>query len=608
MRLAAVFACAVMFALGVTPGHAEKRVALVIGNVDYKAMPALRNPVRDASEVEATLKRLGFTTTRLFNADARTLNDGFKRFAQSAAGAEAVFVFYSGHGAQLEGRTWLLPVDARLETKEDVNDADLLALDRILATLRDKSAVRIVVLDACRDNPVVDTLNFKIAEAQGFKNAPVSKGLGRPLTALGDLVVYATQAGAVAADGDGANSPFTESMLKHLETSDLDVRQMFFRVQEDVGRRFRQLPEVSNSIIGEFKLKIAAVQPSQPTTPGIDPCAAVSDHWRSAEAIGTLAAFEDHLARFPNCAFAGLARARIEELKKRVAAVAPPVQQATPPSPVQPAVGIFPSDGRTALSPEKERALKRGDTFKECDKCPEMVVVPAGSFTMGSPANEVGRRNDESPQHSVTMSKSFAVGRFAVTFDEWDACVAGGGCNGYKPADQGWGRGRRPVINVSWDDAKAYVTWLSSKTGKTYRLLSEAEREYVTRAGTSTPFWLGSSISTSQANYDGNYTYGSSSKGEYRKQTVPVDSFQPNAFGLYQVHGNVWEWVEDCAHDSYTGAPSDGSAWVSGDCSRRVLRGGSWDLIPRSLRAAHRFGFTAGSRDNSGGFRLARTP
>ena len=169
------------------------------------------------------------------------------------------------------------------------------------------------------------------------------------------------------------------------------------------------------------------------------------------------------------------------------------------------------------LSPAQERALKPKDTFKECDTCPEMVVVPAGSFTMGSPASEKHRDSHEGPQRRVSFARQFAVGKFAVTFDEWDACVADGGCNGYRPDDQGWGRGKRPVINVNWDDAKAYVAWLSRKTGKTYRLLSEAEREYVARAGTTTPFWWGSSISTSQANYDGNYTYGGGSKGEYRQ-------------------------------------------------------------------------------------------
>jgi formylglycine-generating enzyme required for sulfatase activity len=176
----------------------------------------------------------------------------------------------------------------------------------------------------------------------------------------------------------------------------------------------------------------------------------------------------------------------------------------------------------------------------------------------------------------------------AVTFDEWDACVADGGCNGYKPNDEGWGRGRLPVINVSWSDAKAYVAWLSRKTGKSYRLLSEAEREYIARAGTTTPFWWGSSISTHQANYNGNYVYNNGLKGEYRQRTIPVDSFAPNPWGLYQVHGNVMEWVEDCWNDSYRGAPTDGSSWTSGNCNSHVLRGGAWDSLPQFLRSADR--------------------
>jgi formylglycine-generating enzyme required for sulfatase activity len=151
------------------------------------------------------------------------------------------------------------------------------------------------------------------------------------------------------------------------------------------------------------------------------------------------------------------------------------------------------------------------------------------------------------------------------------------------------------------------VAWLSRKTGKAYRLLSEAEREYAARAGTTTPFWWGSSISTTQANYDGNYTYGSGSKGEYRQKTVPVDMFQPNAWGLYQVHGNVWDWVEDCYHDSYAGAPTDGSAWVSGDCSGRVLRGGSWHYDPLFLRSACRLRLPSDLRYDRVGFRLGRT-
>jgi formylglycine-generating enzyme required for sulfatase activity len=236
-----------------------------------------------------------------------------------------------------------------------------------------------------------------------------------------------------------------------------------------------------------------------------------------------------------------------------------------------------------------------------------MVVVPAGSFMMGSPASEEGRDADEGPQHRVTIARSFAVGKFEVTFAEWDACVAAGGCS-HNPGDSGWGRGKRPVINVSWDDiTRQYLPWLSGKTGKAYRLLTEAEWEHAARAGTTTPFWWGSSISASQANYHGPTTYGGGPKGEYRQKTVPVDSFAANPWGLYNVHGNVWEWVQDCWNGSYSGAPSDGSAWTTGDCSRRVLRGGSCVNYPQLLRSAYRGRFTPDNRGSYVGFRVGRT-
>jgi formylglycine-generating enzyme required for sulfatase activity len=273
-------------------------------------------------------------------------------------------------------------------------------------------------------------------------------------------------------------------------------------------------------------------------------------------------------------------------------------------APATPAVHV----GVQPLSAAQERALKPKDTFKVCDTCPEMVVVPAGSSIMGSPASERGRTPKEGPPHRVTFAKAFAVGKFAITFDEWDACVADGDCKGYRPSDEGWGRGRRPVINIGGNHARAYLTWLSGKTGKTYRLLSEAEREYVTRAGSTTPFWWGSTISTGQANYNGNKTYGRSSKGEYRRQTVPVDSFKPNPWGLYQVHGNVWEMTEDCENQDYRGAPTDGSAWKAGECGCEVVRGGSWDYHPSQLRSAERMCVDLGEGGSpSFGLRVART-
>jgi formylglycine-generating enzyme required for sulfatase activity len=248
-----------------------------------------------------------------------------------------------------------------------------------------------------------------------------------------------------------------------------------------------------------------------------------------------------------------------------------------------------------------------GTVFRDIEApwCPELVVIPAGSFVMGSPATEEGRSPDEGPQHEVTFARPFALGRYPVTFDEYDHFCAE--TRREKPPDRDWGRGRRPAINVSWEDAKAYVEWLSEHTGQGYRLPSEAEWEYACRAGTTTPFWTGETIGTERANYNGNYTYGRGRKGEYRVQTTPVGTFEANPWGLHDMHGNVWEWCEDCCNDSYKGAPDDGSAWTAGDCRRRVLRGGSWNSNPGYLRSAERDGYYADDPVNDFGFRVAGT-
>ena len=208
----------------------------------------------------------------------------------------------------------------------------------------------------------------------------------------------------------------------------------------------------------------------------------------------------------------------------------------------------------------EKHAQAPGTTLQDCPECPEMVV----------PGGQLGR--------------PFAVGVYEVTFGEWDACVSGGGCGGYRPSDEGWGRGRRPVVNVSWNDAKAYLRWLSEKTGKAYRLLSEVEWEYVARAGTTTAYWWGDDIGHNRAN-----CRGCGSPWD-NTQTAPVGSFSANAFGLYDVHGNVSEWVEDCQE---------------GDCSWRVVRGGNWAT---SFRTAYRRHWsTTGLRNSTFGFRIART-
>jgi len=237
---------------------------------------------------------------------------------------------------------------------------------------------------------------------------------------------------------------------------------------------------------------------------------------------------------------------------------------------------------------------------------PEMIALPGGEFWIGSPDNEPERYKDEGPRHKVRIAL-FAIGKTEVTFAQYDAFAQA--TKRAKPSDNGWGRGDRPAINVSWEDAMAYAAWLSQETGEKYRLPSEAEWEYAARAGTETPFWTGKCIHTDQANYDGNFHYnGCGAKtGVYRQKTVPVGSLPANPWGLHEVHGNVWEWVQDNYHDSYAGVPTDGSVWEAGGGSARVVRGGSWYNYPRDARAADRNWFLPVFRNYLLGFRLART-
>jgi formylglycine-generating enzyme required for sulfatase activity len=292
------------------------------------------------------------------------------------------------------------------------------------------------------------------------------------------------------------------------------------------------------------------------------------------------------------------------------------------------------------------------DTLKDGSPGSEMVVIPAGEFLIGSPEDEPERQGSEGPQHKVVIAKPFAIGRYAVTFEEYDRfCEA---TRREKPDDQGWGRGRRPVISVAWEDVVAYCAWLSQETGAAYRLPSEAEWEYACRAGATTAYWWGDEIDTTRANYNGNYVYRNGPKGEYRQQTVPVDTFQPNPFGLYQVHGNVWEWVADVWRNDYQDAPHDGSAqtmwpvrteqrtgtrnaiseyfwnmpygghwWTGSDppqetysyytvpvddkSAGHVMRGGSWSVGPGGVRGAARTNWLPHDWLRGSGFRLART-
>ncbi len=309
---------------------------------------------------------------------------------------------------------------------------------------------------------------------------------------------------------------------------------------------------------------------------------------RRAEAEAKRRAEEDARRRAEEAEWQRLAALKAEEDRRRAEAEAK--RRAT-----DPIAALIPGS--------RQSARDRTVDGSECPECPELVVVPAGSFTMGSPTGEAGRDSDEGPQHTVTIRQPFAVGKFEVTFAEWEACYAereSGGCQDYWN-DQGWGSGRRPVINVTWSGAKRYAAWLSAKTGKPYRLLSEAEWEYAARAGSPARWSFGD-----RAADLGQHAWFSSNSGS---RTQPVGGKAANPWGLHDMHGNVSEWVEDCWHASYDGAPSDGSAWIAA-CPiafHRIRRGGYWGSPPAHLRSANRNRSVSLDALRHIGFRVGRT-
>jgi formylglycine-generating enzyme required for sulfatase activity len=430
-------------------------------------------------------------------------------------------------------------------------------------------------------------------------------GLAQMQAPEGTLISFATQPGNVAQDGADGNSPYARALADTIRKPGIGIFDAFNQVGLLVKRATggAQQPWVSSSPIdGTFYFAASAgtAAPSVGSGPAADEIA--WNYLKSTIDVGALRRFADE---FPSGTHKSEAEARIAALEqeKRVAVLTPLVATTAPPTLVAP-VGPLP--------PERERALRPKDSFQECEGCPAMVTMPAGSFTMGSPAGELQRGPDEGPQQEVVIGRAFAVGRSEVSFEEWLACVAEGGCNAYRPGDYGWGFGKRPVINVSWTDAKAYVKWLSEKTGAPYRLLSESEREYVTRGCTSpacpsTPFWFGKEISPARANYDWRYSYDGSAKAQPPRRTVATDASTANPFGLLHVHGNVWEWVEDCWNASLAGLPNDGAPRITGDCNSRVIRGGAWSDEPKDLRSAKRSWEVIGERRAEIGFRVART-
>lgn len=560
-----------------SPASAERRVALVIGNGKYNHASELPNPKNDANDVSAALKRSGFEVILGIDLDQHAMRETSIQFAKAARDADVAMFYYAGHAIQFNGINYLIPIDSRLRDEADLRR--MVRVEEVVADLQQAKNLRILVLDACRDNPLAETLKRSIGRTRA---ASVQQGLAKIDSPEGMIVSYATQAGLTAEDGFGRNSPYTKAFLRHIE-SKAEIGTVFRRVSADVyaATKQKQLPEVSLSLIGEFYLHgkpdngLASAAPPPP-----DPAAVA---WETIKNTKDAQLVKEYLDQFSEGIFAALARSRLRSLTEKKVA------------------GIFPVPPKLTID-----KVKPGEELQDCDQCPKLVTVPAGSFTMGSAAGEQGRNKNESPQHQVTIAQPFAVSKFEVSFDEWEACVLEGGCNGHKPKDSSWGRGNRPAIHVSWDDAKAYVQWLRQKTGKPYRLLSEAEWEYAARGGTTGAYATGIGITPQQANFDASIAAGNRADIAYRGKTVEVGTFTANPYGLHDMHGNVMEWVEDCWNPDHAGAPADASP-RGGDCSRRVLKGGAWYYEASYLRSAARQSYPRKTRLNVVGFRVART-
>jgi len=247
-----------------------------------------------------------------------------------------------------------------------------------------------------------------------------------------------------------------------------------------------------------------------------------------------------------------------------------------------------------SVSPARGGESRPGEVFRDCPQCPELVVVPAGSFVMGTD----GKKRYEKPAHRVEIPRPFAIGKYELTFEEWGVCVDAGGCKRL-PNDHEWGRGRRPVMNITWEEAKEYLNWLGAKTGHAYRLPTEAEWEFAARGGTTTEYSWGDDVGTDNANCR-------TCAPKISHETFEVGRYKPNPFGLYDVHGNVWEWVEDCWNPNYVDAPVDGSANIDGDCRYRVTRSGSWYYVSSNVRSAYRAKYIAKAFSYGIGLRVLR--
>jgi formylglycine-generating enzyme required for sulfatase activity len=546
----------------------DKRVALLIGNARYTSgLPPLSNPPKDTAGLEASLKKLNFAVQRITDGDQKAMGRAIKQFGNDAQDAQVAFFYYSGHGMQARDENYLIPIAAQIETEAEL-DGEAINLRGVLRQIEDaRPQNAVIVLDACRDNPV----------AGRSKNA--SKGLSRVQSQpTNTLVVFAAQAGTTASD----NGVFAKALASHITQPNVGMRVVF----DNVGKAVRSASGNKQSIqrddqLSEDIVLLASVGGVPTGGSGQSQADPEQETWDLAKRRDTAQSYQAYLNAYPSGRYATPARAALEGLQQ-VPALRPTAP--TPQPTAQPLPQAAPATQSTGIA-------QTGQVFKDCADCPEMVVIPAGSFTMGSNENE-----SEKPPHLVNI-RSFALGKYEVTQGQWKAVMGSNPSNFQDCGDS------CPVEKVSRDDVQQYIQKLNQQTGKQFRLPSEAEWEYAARAG-STGKWT---FGDDEKLLDEHAWFGTGFFGIGDK-TRPVGQKLANVFGLHDMHGNVSEWVQDVWHDNYTGAPTDGSAWLQGgDSSRGVLRGGSWLQSPGASGSAGRGGGTPSFQFYLMGFRIART-
>ena len=575
---------------------ADGRVALVVGNSTYAHIGRLPNPENDATDVAEALRRLGFDVTTELDTDRVALTAALRAFTRRSAGADVSLVFYAGYGIEMDGVNYLVPVDARLERDVDVR-FETETLDDLLVSTAGAS-LRLVILDACRNNPLARSMQRTAA------TRTVSGGsfgdLNEDLLGEETLVAYAAAAGTTAADGRGRTSPYTTALLTHMEQP-LELSAVFRRVRAQVleSTDGEQRPHEYASLLGEHYLSgvpvaAAPVAASGPAVDGATAAARLQQEtvfWESIRESRTASDFEKYLRQFPAGVYRGLATTRLAALRSAAA---------------------VDSSGAPEDAPDPAVV----EAFRDCRSCPEMVVIPAGTFRMGCVSGSDDCRDDEYPVHEVRVA-SFALSKHEVTRGQFRAFVAAtghrarGGCIWEGSwDDRDWQDDDHPVVCVSWNNAQAYVDWSRRETGRRYRLPSESEWEYAARAGTTTPWYWGDRRQDRCEHANGRDSDDGCDDGWER--TAPVGSFRPNGFGLHDMAGNVSEWLEDCWHDHYYGAPRAGSARTRGGAcderhTPRVVRGGAWRFTS-GFRSASRGRWQDHIKGDEIGFRVASVP